>query len=62
MWVASAWENVSIDEANLFDQHQNLFEFVEKEHQPNAIYCKMMGDERWTKYFAICKTIASANG
>ena len=33
--------NVSIDEAKLFDQYQNLFEFVQKEHQTNAIYCKM---------------------
>jgi len=38
--------NVSIDEAILFDQHQNLFEFVQKEHQPNAIYCRMMEHER----------------
>jgi len=28
---------------NFFDQHQNLFEFVQKEHQPNAIYCKNEG-------------------
>jgi len=25
--------NVSIDEAKLFDQYQNFFEFVQKEHQ-----------------------------
>jgi len=49
--------NVSIDEAILFDQHQNLFEFVQKEHQPNAIYCRMMEHERWAKYFATCNTI-----
>jgi len=36
--------NFSIDEAKPFDQYQtqNLFDFVQKEHQPNAIYCKMM--------------------
>ena len=49
--------NVSIDEAKLFDQYQNLFEFVQKEHQPNAIYCKMMEHDRWEKYFATCDTI-----
>jgi len=38
--------NVSTDEAKLFDQYQNLFEFVQKEHQPNAVYCKMMEHER----------------
>jgi len=38
--------NVSIDEAKLFDQYQNLFEFGQKEHQPNAVYCKMMEHER----------------
>jgi len=35
------------DEAKLFDQYQNLFEFVQKEHQPNAIYLKMTEYERW---------------
>jgi len=30
--------NVFIDEAKLFDRNQNLFEFVQKEHQTNAIY------------------------
>jgi len=30
MWVVSAWGNVSIDEDKLFDQYQNLFEFVQK--------------------------------
>jgi len=25
---------------------------VQKEHQPNAIYFKMMEDKRWAKYFA----------
>jgi len=49
--------NVSIDEAKLFDQYQNLFEFVQKEHQTNAIYCKMMEHERWAKYFVTCNTI-----
>jgi len=50
-------KNVSIDEAKLFDKYQNLFEFVQRKHQPNAIYCKMMGHERWAKYFAIFNTI-----
>jgi len=36
----------------LCDQYQNLFEFVQKEHQPHAISCKMMEHERWAKYFA----------
>jgi len=27
---------------------------VQKEHQPDAIYCKMMEHERWAKYFATC--------
>jgi len=49
--------NVSIDEAKLFDQYQNLFEFVQKEYQPNAISCKMMEHERSAKYFATCNTI-----
>jgi len=48
--------NASIGEAKLFNQHQNLFEFVQKEHQPNAICCKMMEQERWAKYFATCNT------
>jgi len=30
---------------------------VQKEHQPNAIYCKMVKHERWAKYFATCNTI-----
>jgi len=29
----------------------------QKEHQPNAVYCKMMEHERWAKYFATCNTI-----
>ena len=33
--------NIFIDEAELFDQYQNLFEFVQKEHQTNAIYSNM---------------------
>jgi len=40
-------KNVSIDETKLFDHYQNLFEFVRKEHQSNAIYCKMMKYDRW---------------
>ena len=36
-----------------FNQCQNVFEFVQKEHQPNAIYCKMMEHEKWAKYFTI---------
>jgi len=32
---------------------------VQKEHQPNAIYCKMMKHERWAKYFATFYTIES---
>jgi len=35
-----------MDEAKLIDQYQNLFEFVAKEHQTNAIHCKMMEHER----------------
>jgi len=31
---------------------------VQKEPQPNGIYCRMMEHERWAKYFAICNTIA----
>jgi len=50
-------QNVSVDEAKLFDQCQNLFEFVQKEHQPNTIYGKMMEHDRWAKYFATCNTI-----
>jgi len=46
-----------IDEAKLYDQYQNLFEFVRNEHQPNAIYYKMMEHERWAKYFATCNAI-----
>ena len=49
--------NVSIDEAKLFGQYQNLFELVHKEHHTNAVYCKMMEHERWAKYFATCNTI-----
>jgi len=48
--------NVSIGEAKLFDQYQNLFEFVQKYRQPNAISCKMMKHERLAKYFATCDT------
>jgi len=52
-WIqrgASAAKNVSIDEAK-------LFELVQKEHQPNATYHKMMEHKRWAKYFATCNTI-----
>jgi len=52
MWVVSVWEKRSNDEAKLFDQYQNLFEFVQ-----NAVYCKMMKRERWAKYFATCNAI-----
>jgi len=41
----------------VFDQYQNVFEFVQNEHQSNAIYCKMMEHERWAKYFATCNNI-----
>jgi len=34
-----------------------MFEFVQKEHQPNAVYCRMMEHERWAKYFKTCNTI-----
>jgi len=30
---------------------------VQKEHQPNAIHCKMMQHERWAKYSATCNTM-----
>ena len=50
-------ETFLLIEAKLFDQYQNLFEFVQREHQPNAIYCKMMEHDRWAKYFATCNTI-----
>jgi len=50
-------KNVFVDEAKLFDQYQKLFEFLQKEHHPNAIYCKMMKHERWAKYFATSNTI-----
>jgi len=33
-----------------------VFEFVQMEHQPTAIYCKMMEHERWAKYLATCNT------
>jgi len=49
--------NVFIDEAKLFDQNKNLFEFVQKEHQTNAIYSNRMKHERWAKYFITCNTI-----
>jgi len=34
---------------------------VQKEHQPNAIYFKMIGNEIWAKYFATCNTTESFN-
>jgi len=43
--------------STLFDQHQNLFEFMQKEHQPNATHCKMMEHDRWVKHFATCNTV-----
>jgi len=43
--------------STLFDQHQNLFEFMQKEHQPNATHCKMMEHDRWAKHFATCNTV-----
>jgi len=30
---------------------------VQKAHQPNVIYYKMMEHERWAKYFAACNAI-----
>ena len=30
---------------------------MQKEHQPNAIHCKMMEHKKWAKYFATCNTI-----
>jgi len=33
-----------------------MFEFVQKEHQPNAIHCKMIEHERWANYFVTCNT------
>jgi len=54
MWVVSAWYKSFCwwSCSKLFDQYQNLSEFVQIEHQPNAIHCKMMEHERWAKYFA----------
>ena len=45
--------------SKLFDQYQNLFEFLQKDYQPNAIYCKMMEHDRWAKYFATWNTSKS---
>jgi len=42
---------------NCLANTKTCFEFVQKEHQPNAIYCKMMKHERRTKYYATCNTI-----
>ena len=44
--------NVAIGEAKLCDQYQKLCKFVQKEHQTDAVYCKMMEHERWAKYSA----------
>jgi len=53
---------VSIDEVKRFDQYQTLFEFVQKEHQPNAVYCKMIEYERWAKDWQLAIPLnASAN-
>jgi len=41
----------------LFYHYNNLFAFVQKEHQPNAIHCKMTENERWAKYCPNCNTI-----
>jgi len=49
--------SVSIDKAKLFDQYQNMFGFVQKEHQTNAIYCNMIEHKRWAKYFVTCNAI-----
>ena len=59
MWVESVWQKRFYwwSWSKQFDQNQNLFEFVQKKHQPNAIYCKMTEHERWTKYFATCNII-----
>ena len=59
MWVVSAWLKRFYwwSWSKLFEQYQNLFEFVEKEHQPNAVYCKMVEHERWAKYFGTSNTI-----
>jgi len=50
-------KNVSIDEAKLFDQYENLYEIVLKQHETNAIYCKMLHHETWAKNFAPCNGI-----
>jgi len=50
-------KNVSLTKLNCLTNTKTCFEFVQKEHQPNAIYCKMMEHERWAKYFATCNII-----
>jgi len=30
---------------------------VQNQHQPNAIYCKMMEHDRWAKYFVLAKPL-----
>jgi len=34
-----------------------LFEFVQKEHEPNAIYCKMMEHDRWENILQLANNI-----
>jgi len=46
---------------NCLTKPKTCFEFVQKEHQPNAIYGKMMEHKKWAKYFAICNTIECFN-
>jgi len=41
----------------LFYHYHNLFAFVQKEHQPNAIHYKMTENKRWAKYCPNCNTI-----
>ena len=51
-------KNVGVDKAKLFNQYQNLCEFMKKQLETNALlYCKMMAHERWTEYFKTCTTI-----
>ena len=51
-------ENVSIDEAKLFDQYHCLCKFIETQLGTNAMpYREMMARERWVAYFNTCSTI-----
>jgi len=46
----------------LFDQYLSVFDFVQKEHQPNTIYCEMMEHERWQSILQLAILLnASAN-